>query len=65
MLIDKKVWFLIAHETIQTTPAQYKRHWPWLAEVDSMALYNVQLDLEKAFRDFFRNPGHFGLPNAP
>ncbi|MDR1081092.1 MAG: transposase, partial [Deltaproteobacteria bacterium] len=27
-----------------------------------MALCNVQLNQEKAFRDFFRNPGHFGFP---
>ncbi|MDR2612661.1 MAG: hypothetical protein LBG06_07530 [Deltaproteobacteria bacterium] len=31
--------------------------------MDSMALCSVQLNLEKAFADFFRNPGHFGFPH--
>jgi putative transposase len=62
MLTDKKIWYLITHDSAQITPAQYKKHWPWLKEVDSMALCNVQLNQEKAFRDFFRNPGHFRFP---
>jgi putative transposase len=44
------------------TPAKYKKEFPFLKEVDSLALANVQLQLEKAFRDHFKNPKHFGLP---
>ena len=34
----------------------------WLKEVDSLALANVQLNLEGAFRKFFREPG-VGFPH--
>ncbi|QZT34371.1 transposase [Caldalkalibacillus thermarum TA2.A1] len=35
------------------TPAKYKRDFPWLKEVDSLALANAQLNLQKAFTNFF------------
>ena len=38
----------------QTTPAMYKGKYPWLKEVDSLALANVQLHLESAYKKFFR-----------
>ncbi len=44
------------------TPARYKREYPFLKEVDSLALANVQLQQEKAFRDYFKNPKHFRVP---
>jgi putative transposase len=44
------------------TPARYKREYPFLKEVDSLALANVQLQQEKAFRDYFKNPKHFRIP---
>jgi len=31
------------------TPAQYKKEYPFLKEVDSLALANAQLNLEKIF----------------
>ncbi len=40
----------------QTTPAMYKKDYPWLKEVDSLALANVQLHLEQAYRKFFTDP---------
>ena len=40
----------------QTTPAMYKGKYPWLKEVDSLALANVQLHLESAYKKFFREP---------
>jgi putative transposase len=36
------------------TPAQYKSEFPWLKEVDSLALANAQLNLNKAYSNFFR-----------
>jgi len=44
------------------TPARYKKEYPFLREVDSLALANVQMKQEKAFKDFFKNPKHFGIP---
>ena len=37
-------------EPMEIRPAAYKKDYPWLREVDSLALCNVQLDLERAFR---------------
>ena len=47
----------------QVTPAQYKEEYPWLYEVDSLALANTQLHLEKAFRNHFRDPKRFEKPS--
>jgi putative transposase len=44
------------------TPAKYKKEFPFLTEVDSFALCNVQLQLEKAFRDHLKNRSHFKPP---
>ncbi|NNG67772.1 RNA-guided endonuclease TnpB family protein [Caldanaerobacter subterraneus] len=44
------------------TPARYKKEYPFLKEVDSLALANVQLQQEKAFRDYFKNPKYFRIP---
>ena len=41
-------------KTIKITPASYKKEYPWLKEVDSLALVNEQLHLERAYRKFFR-----------
>ena len=34
----------------------YKKEYPFLKEIDSLALANVQLHLEKAYKNFFRDP---------
>lgn len=36
------------------TPAKYKKEYPYLAEVDSLALCYAQLNLNKAYSNFFR-----------
>ena len=69
---SRLVWNLMLSEKLnaynnkekipQTTPAKYKQQYPFLKEVDSLALANTQLQLEKAFRDHFKNKSHFGLP---
>ena len=38
---------------LRNTPAAYKKAYGWLKEVDSLALANVQLHLEKAYQNFF------------
>ena len=37
------------------TPAKYKKEFPFLKEVDSLALANAQLNLDKAYKHFFRD----------
>lgn len=37
------------------TPAQYKKEYPFLKEVDSLALANEQINLDKAYKNFFRD----------
>ena len=37
------------------TPAKYKGEFPFLKEVDSLALANAQLNLDKAYKNFFRD----------
>ena len=43
------------------TPAQYKKEFPFLKEVDSLALANAQLNLDKAYKNFFRDKS-IGFP---
>ncbi|MED0756862.1 RNA-guided endonuclease TnpB family protein [Aneurinibacillus thermoaerophilus] len=42
------------------TPAKYKKEFAWLKEVDSLALANAQLNLQKAYQNFFS--GHAEFP---
>ncbi|RBS62144.1 IS605 OrfB family transposase [Enterococcus faecium] len=37
------------------TPAKYKKEFPFLKEIDSLALANTQLNLDKAYKNFFRD----------
>lgn len=60
MLADKIKHYEDTKETLHNTPAQYKKEFPWLKEVDSLALANVQLNLERAYKNFFRSG--FGFP---
>src|SRR5699024_3673232 len=45
------------------TPAQYKKEYPFLKEVDSLALANAQLNLDKAYQHFFRDKS-IGFPRS-
>lgn len=60
MLADKIKHYEETKETLYNTPAQYKKEFPWLREVDSLALANVQLNLQTAYKNFFRS--RFGFP---
>ena len=44
------------------TPAQYKNEFPFLREVDSLALANSQIHLRQAFRNYKKNKEHFEKP---
>lgn len=60
MLADKIKHYEDTKETLYNTPAQYKKDFPWLKEVDSLALCNVQLNLQTAYKNFFKSG--FGFP---
>ncbi|WP_113927960.1 RNA-guided endonuclease TnpB family protein [Bacillus sp. P14.5] len=45
--------------TKHPTPAKYKKEYEWLKEVDSLALANAQLNLEKAYKAFFKGNAKF------
>lgn len=53
MLADKIAYYKATGKSVQTTPAQYKDEHPYLREVDSLALCNVQLNLQAAYNNFF------------
>lgn len=62
MLNDKIEYYNEFKETLNNTPAQYKDEFPWLKEVDSLALANAQMNLQTAFKNFFKNKGKVGFP---
>ena len=41
------------------TPAKYKKEYEWLKEVDALALANAQLNLDKAYKGFFKGNTKF------
>lgn len=47
---------------ITQLPLWKKTDFPWLAEVDSMALQQSLRDLNEAYKNFFRKPGKVGFP---
>ena len=59
MLGDKKDFWESDHLPLRVTPAMYKDMYPYLREVDSLALANVQIDLDEAYRAFFNGTARF------
>lgn len=59
MLSDRQKYYQACHKSLYVTPAQYKQQYPFLKEVDSLALANVQLQLQKAFRAFFEHKAEY------
>ena len=53
MLDDKISSYQESGRFVSVTPAMYKKDYPYLREVDSLALANVQLNLQKAFKACF------------
>lgn len=56
MLADKIAKYETDKTILNTTPAQYKSEFEWLKEVDSLALANAQIQLQTAYKNFFRDP---------
>lgn len=53
MLSDKIDGYKSTGKFTTVTPAKYKKDYPYLKEVDSLALANKQMDLQEAFRNCF------------
>ncbi|MDN3398981.1 IS200/IS605 family element RNA-guided endonuclease TnpB [Psychrobacter sp. APC 3426] len=55
-MLSDKIDHYNEHKTeLKNTPAQYKKEFEWLKEVDSLALANVQQNLRAAYSAFFKN----------
>ncbi|MDF2512097.1 MAG: transposase [Herbinix sp.] len=54
MLSDRIEYYEKTKKQLNNTPAQYKDEFPFLKEVDSLALANAQVNLNKAYSSFFR-----------
>ena len=61
MLADKIAHYKKTGEMLHNTPAQYKVEFPFLREADSMALCNAQMQLQTAYKNFFRDKS-IGFP---
>lgn len=61
MLSDKIKYYEEKKQKLNSTPAQYKKEFEWLKEVDSLALANAQMNLQTAYGNFFRSP-KIGFP---
>ena len=61
MLADKIAHYKKTGEMLHNTPAQYKVEFPFLREVDSMAMCNAQMQLQTAYKNFFRDKS-IGFP---
>ena len=55
MLDEKQRYYMETGKSLMTTPAKYKKmkEYAYLQEVDSLALANVQLQLQTAYKSFF------------
>ena len=62
MLSDRLDYYKETGKKLHNTPAQYKEEFPWLKEVDSLALANAQMNLNKAYNNFWNDSKHFGKP---
>ena len=55
MLADRNEAYQKDKTSIEPKPASYKKDYPFLKEVDSLALANVQLNQRMAFKEFFKS----------
>ncbi|HCD46905.1 MAG TPA: transposase [Lachnoclostridium sp.] len=62
MLEDRIDHYQKTGKNRKTTPAKYKEEFPFLKEVDSLALANGQMNLETAYGNFYRGKGKIGFP---
>jgi len=59
-MLEAKTTHYQKHKTaLKITPAAFKKEFPFLKEVDSLALANTQLNLETAYKKFFKKEARF------
>lgn len=56
MLNDSAYFLSTTDVAFVPTPAKYKKDYPFLKEVDALALCNAQLNLKSAYRSYFSDP---------
>ena len=56
MLSDKIDCYKATETMLYNTPAMYKGFYEFLKDIDSLALANIQLNLERAYKNFFTMP---------
>lgn len=61
MLADKIQYYEEYKKMLYNYPSQYKEEFPWLREADSYALSYAQMNLQKAYQNFFKRP-EVGFP---
>lgn len=59
MLSDRIESYKATGKSVKKTPAKYKEEYPYLKEVDSLALANVYMDLDRAYQNFFDKRSKF------
>lgn len=59
MLSDRIESYKATGKSVKKTPAKYKKDYPYLKEVDSLALANVYMDLDRAYQNFFDKRSKF------
>ena len=62
-LSDEQEFYTATDAHFIPAPAKYKTQFPFLKEVDSLALANAQLNLNKAFKKFFDKSDRAKYPN--
>lgn len=56
LMLDEKIKaYKEIGKNVTVTPAKYKEAYPFLKEVDSLALANAQMQLQTAYNNFFRD----------
>ena len=61
-LSDEEEFYAATGKCFIPTPACYKKEYPFLKEVDSLALANAQLNLKRDFQAFFKDSKTHGYP---
>lgn len=56
MLSERIDYYNSTKQKLNNAPAQYKDEFPWLREVDSLALANAWTNLQTAYNNFFKRP---------
>ena len=59
MLSDKINYYQNSKTNYKTLVSDYKKRYPYLKDIDSLALANVKLNLDKAYNNFFSKKSRF------